>query len=792
MGETLNFKVSTGLKSILGQDLITDDYVAILELVKNSYDAGARKVIITFESDSIIIADDGKGMTLDDIRDKWLFIAYSAKKAASESSYRDHLRRHYAGAKGIGRMSCDRLGKKLILETCHEKGEFERLYIDWSLFEQDQNKEFAEIGLPHQTSEREPIFPNSAVTGTRLQLFELRKVWDREDKKRLRRSLEKMINPFSEIDDFEIVVISENDKFQDTRETEDYNKINGPIKNNIREILEIKTTEIKSWTTKEHIHTRVSDRGELMYEIFEPNPYDHVKEATISLFYLNRAAKVNFSRRMGVTPTQYGSIFLFRNNFRILPYGDVGDDSFGLDRRAMQGYNRYIGTRDLFGRIDLHTDDLERFKEVSSRNAGLIDNKASRELFEYFEITHRRLERYVAGVLWGDKFLSREYFKSMADADKARKELQNNERESETTSHLYHSPGSRVDFMQLVRSLAQDKNITIVRYNEALANIVSNAKEYELLQDKLLADFEDLANKTSSQSLKQSLSNAKATLEQLAQHKAELEQQLKDAEVRRNAAERLAKESQKQKEEADKKKQEAEKERDAQIVKNQYLSSVRNTSKEVEDIVHTILISSTNLSSIINLVSMSLEELGVHQAELSQQLDRARFQIERIVKLASMVTKADSALLREASRVDLKEYIREYLDNFRASLNISIVDKSNGELLKRLPLLELSVVLDNLVSNAVKADAKKLLVIFHSTDDRAISIDFADDGCGVDLALFTPKTIFEEGVTNRRGGSGIGLSTIKEQMKRNLNGDIEFLGNGLHFPTGATFRLILK
>ena len=83
-------------------------------------------------------------------------------------------------------------------------------------------------------------------------------------------------------------------------------------------------------------------------------------------------------------------------------------------------------------------------------------------------------------------------------------------------------------------------------------------------------------------------------------------------------------------------------------------------------------------------------------------------------------------------------------------------------------------------------------MIFHNTNSRTIYIDFADDGCGVDLTQFTAETIFEEGVTNRRGGSGIGLSTIKEQMKKSLNGDIEFLGNGLHFSTGATFRLILR
>ena len=105
-------------------------------------------------------------------------------------------------------MSCDRLGQTLIMETCHEGGKLERLDIDWSLFEQDQNKEFAEIGLPHQTLDREPIFPNDSFTGTRLHISKLRTFWGRKAKLKLRRSLEKMINPFSGIDDFEIFPVS--------------------------------------------------------------------------------------------------------------------------------------------------------------------------------------------------------------------------------------------------------------------------------------------------------------------------------------------------------------------------------------------------------------------------------------------------------------------------------------------------------------------------------------------------------------------------------------------------------
>lgn len=61
------FKVSSEIKNILGRDLITDSNIAVLELVKNSYDAYAKRVTITFDNDSLIISDDGKGMTENDI-----------------------------------------------------------------------------------------------------------------------------------------------------------------------------------------------------------------------------------------------------------------------------------------------------------------------------------------------------------------------------------------------------------------------------------------------------------------------------------------------------------------------------------------------------------------------------------------------------------------------------------------------------------------------------------------------------------------------------------------------------
>ena len=98
--EDLHFKVSSGLKNLIGRELITDQYIAIFELVKNGYDAGASKVDVIFENtktindSKILIIDNGSGMSLDDINNKWLFVAFSEKnikkidiEALSHSEY---------------------------------------------------------------------------------------------------------------------------------------------------------------------------------------------------------------------------------------------------------------------------------------------------------------------------------------------------------------------------------------------------------------------------------------------------------------------------------------------------------------------------------------------------------------------------------------------------------------------------------------------------------------------------------------------------------------------------------
>ncbi len=778
MKDNLQFRVSAELKNILGRDLITSPDIAILELVKNSYDAHASKVEITFDDDYLCIADNGKGMSKYDLINKWLFVAYSAKSDGTEDkSYRSKFKRHYAGAKGIGRMSCDRLARYLDLTTRSEvENKTEVLHVDWKVFELDKQTEFDTIDIPHETIDYIPKFPYSSQIGTKLEFHGLHTSWNREDIQRLKKSLEKMINPFSGTDDdFKIEIIAPKMKEDDKKAGSQHDVINGVIENSIADVLKLKTTQVESRIHDGIIHTTLSDRGIIMYEIEEPNQkYSLLNSASVSLFFLNRAAKYNFTARMGVEPVKYGNVFLFRNGFRILPYGEPSDDSWGVNRRLQQGYNRFLGTRELFGRVDVETDDVNLIKEVSSRDGGLIKTDASLQLMDYFTLIHRRLERYVVGVLWGEAFVRKDYFVNQTTALKARKQLQG-DKDRDTAKHLYKNIGSKVDFLQLVKTLANDKNITVLRYNEELANIVANPSDTEVIQVQMLDDVRKLAEKTNDSYLLDKLLEFEKHMDDLRNQKEEAER--KETEAREKA------------EEEKKKRERAERERDAQIQKNKYLSATRNTTKEVQDLIHVILISSTNSISLIDTAKCQLAEKNLNELRIS--LDKFDYHISKINKLSKLITKADLSLLAESKLIDIQNYVQEYLTNFSDSFKVQYHSDITEPLEKKISILDLSIILDNLVSNSQKANAKELRLDF-SRKGRTYIVDFTDNGDGVDLSLFTPQSIFEEGITNRRGGSGIGLSTIKDRMKNELNGDIEFLGNGLYFSTGATFRLIFE
>ncbi len=132
---TISFKFHPKAFTALGKDLVTSDIVAILELIKNSYDAFAETVFIRFSKNSsgktiLEIEDDGIGMSKEIIETVWCTVATPFKERNKIVKHKDKVRR-VTGEKGLGRLSSARLGKQLKMITKKSKEPTIELNVSW-------------------------------------------------------------------------------------------------------------------------------------------------------------------------------------------------------------------------------------------------------------------------------------------------------------------------------------------------------------------------------------------------------------------------------------------------------------------------------------------------------------------------------------------------------------------------------------------------------------------------------------------------------------------------------------
>jgi signal transduction histidine kinase len=832
----LSFDIKTGMKNIIGRDLITDDFIAIYELVKNSYDAYADSVKIIFNKDEIIIADNGKGMSKNDLEKKWFAVAYSAKKDKTEDkdlSRDSHLnnlksRRFYAGAKGVGRFSCDRLGGTLELITSKVSiDETYRVDVDWGEFEKDAQQSFDSIQIPFESVESNNVFPKNKNHGTILKIQSLNSNWDIQKLRELRRSLEKLINPFSKENSFTIEIQAK-DFIEVDNNSGNNLKINGVIDNSILKVLDLKTTQIDLRLKDKIIITKIIDRGTLIYHIEEPNKYSSlIDDLEINLYFLNRSAKVNFGKLMDIEPVNYGNVFLFKNGFRVQPYGNPGDDSWEIDRRKQQGYNRFLGTRELFGKVDLITENFNEFKEVSSRNGGLVESVGKKILFETFrDKAFLRLERYVVGVLWGEAFKRKNYFLDKEIAQQFRDELEN-DKDKDTYEDALNNLGSKIDFVNLIKTLSDDKDIKIVEYNKDLVNLVN--EQLDIIQPKFIADLEKIAEKTNDRELLSQVKLTEESFNKILKEKEEAEKREEEERKKRIEAEKQAELERLKREEAEKRqKEEEERRRKAELEtlkkekeraeaelakikaeqkakeeeeknknltdklsietkKNQYLNATRKTlSEDAEQLVHSIDLYVGNASTYVNeLLTSNLDK------DTKDKLYSIKSNIDKAIKVSQIIIKSNFDYKHTKQRINLPIYIREYIEDLNISRpNLSFTIDGIFDKYYLINPIEIDIILDNLVSNSIKAKANRIVIAFEKLNDK-IQINYYDDGLGMSEKLVhNSNSIFELGVRDSsERGSGIGMFDVKKRID-NLKGTIIFLGNNLKLK-GAAFQITL-
>lgn len=770
--QQLQFRVSSGLKNIIGKDLITDDFIAVFELVKNSFDAYAKEVTITFDTGKIKIQDDGKGMDIDDIKNKWLFLAYSAKKEGIEDdelkekefeSYRDkiQIKRYFAGSKGIGRFSCDRLGRKLILTTrkASSNSQIEQIEVNWDEFDEDSKKEFLNINVKHRT-----LLPNNPEYknlkhGTILEIYRLNSSWDIQKKLDLRVSLEKLINPFENATNnkFKIFLKDGKEEKRDKEEKDPRKKVNGEVKNFVFETLNLKTTQVITEIDEKGDYITISllDRGTFVYKIRKPNELNpKLSNIRINLFFLNRAAKVNFSKLMGLASYIFGSVFVYKNGVRIAPYGDFGVDYFGIDSRHAQGLYRTLGLRDIIGRIEILGDNSD-FIEISSRDGGLVKNDSYKALLKFFSnFSLIRLERYVINVLWQLK----------------------NDKDEENTSLISKNFQAKSNLLNIITSELADDLTELEEVDTKFINLRTEALQKEADQ-KEIDQLKLIADRLGRAAFKKEVRNTEKEIQKIK----ELEEKLKKEEEERAKAEEEKKKLEEQ--------LELEKE------KNTYLrTSSRTLSEDAKGLVHNIKITTKAIKSNVDTLYEKIIDDKIKQEEILKRLSTIKFNAEKALKISMLITRSNFKTQQNEQIVDVAQYITQYIDIYSqvyedSNLEFKVIT-DDSEFIRKVSLLDISVILDDLISNSDKAGAKKVLLEMRKLNNNSLELLFSDDGKGVPKRfLDNPEEIFELGVTTT-DGSGIGLNMVKTALK-SMRGTINFLGNGIKLK-GACFKIIFE
>lgn len=167
---SLPFSVEARLLRELGERLVRRPETALVELIKNSYDADANECRVERGRDTLIISDDGKGMTLDDFQNAWMRIGTASKATTNRSSTYE---RAITGEKGIGRFSVRFLGEFLKLEsvaTDSERGIKTKIRaaFDWPAY--DASEDIGRVEVPYELT----AVADETPTGTTLIISRLR------------------------------------------------------------------------------------------------------------------------------------------------------------------------------------------------------------------------------------------------------------------------------------------------------------------------------------------------------------------------------------------------------------------------------------------------------------------------------------------------------------------------------------------------------------------------------------------------------------------------------------------
>ena len=459
----IQFNVDAYTAKLIGRENVSKLEGAVLEIVKNAYDADAKLFCFYWseKNNCIYILDNGTGMKEEILREHWMTIGNSSKKRA----YRSQNNRIQTGAKGIGRFALDRISERCEMLTITNDGGLEWI-VDWEdfsdakklsdvtakLYDSDENMlEYVNVSSWKNRAVAEKICKlNWGNTGTAFRLYGFHDEWNEKTMKKLKNHLENLLPP-DVVKDFDIYF------FDDTTSAENAKIVSAHI--------DSYDYKIQFWVEEDQLQIDITrnefDFGEKENKILrdahideEEQKYFHgvvksvkysfpeigeknnvignysgilyfnkisaSKNDTEKFFYKDIKGRKNFTK-------EFGGIKLYRDHFRVRPYGEYGDNDFDWLELAARVRRSPAGLGHPTGKWRVASEQIIGLVEISRKNRNLEDaaNRNGIQEGEGFEQLKRVLIAVIQEFEADRQFIGRKLAQYKKEQDELQEQIEN-------------------------------------------------------------------------------------------------------------------------------------------------------------------------------------------------------------------------------------------------------------------------------------------------------------------------------------------------------------------------------
>lgn len=451
MSEKLKIRPYARLLTMLGDQLIKNELIALIELIKNSYDADASWVKVSFvnfgedysltPTSKIVIEDDGCGMNADILRKHWLNPATPDKLKRKKENPMTPKGRILQGEKGIGRFAIFKLGKKITITTRRQQqdstGEFIELgedvenilTYDFSKYDNDFLQEEGEekaLFLEHLTVDLAQRTPTAIVKkdivlgttqkerkpfGTIIEITDLKTKWTDDRVKRIQQNIGKLQPIFSKKDvaDFSVWI------YKDDVLHESHDSYKNILDHCLKDMSVLKVTngsyvcetnaitfdmngqpveldfedpDIRGLTQFKRFK-ELEEKGEKVecgsfnfeFYIFDLN----ADSENPSKYYLSKEEKSVIKEHR---------IYLYRDNVRVMPYGDPEDDWLRIDMaRGTVRADEYLSNDQVVGCVYISQKENPNLKDKTNREGLIEEGRALEDFIGILQLILRYLRK---------------------------------------------------------------------------------------------------------------------------------------------------------------------------------------------------------------------------------------------------------------------------------------------------------------------------------------------------------------------------------------------------------------